>query len=136
MAGDPGDGPPSRGDRFRHDLDAGRAPLAVRGGAAAGSLGRRLDGRRRRGGDGSGGCRDVVMSALHRNAGIIAKTVETLDEISGGRFLFGLDAGHAWPGQAHAFGLPEDNIFGRFEEALEVIVPLLRSGRADFEGTW
>jgi len=77
-----------------------------------------------------------VMSALHRNAGIIAKTVETLDEISGGRFLFGLGAGHAWPGQAHAFGLPEDNIFGRFEEALEVIVPLLRAGRADFEGTW
>ena len=28
-----------------------------------------------------------VLSALHRNAGIIAKTVETLDEISGGRFL-------------------------------------------------
>lgn len=77
-----------------------------------------------------------VLSALHRNAGIIAKTVETLDEISGGRFLFGLGAGHAWPGQAHAFGLPEDNIFGRFEEALEIIVPLLRTGHADFEGTW
>ena len=26
-----------------------------------------------------------VMSALHRNPGIIAKTAETLDEISGGR---------------------------------------------------
>ncbi|HUP54980.1 MAG TPA: LLM class flavin-dependent oxidoreductase [Methylomirabilota bacterium] len=77
-----------------------------------------------------------VMSALHRNAAIIAKTVETLDEISGGRFLFGLGAGHVWPGQAHAFGLPEDNVFGRFEEALEIIVPLLRAGRADFEGTW
>ena len=77
-----------------------------------------------------------VMSALHRNAAIIAKTVETLDEISGGRFLFGLGAGHVWPGQANAFGLPEDNVFGRFEEALEVIIPLLRAGRADFEGTW
>lgn len=77
-----------------------------------------------------------VLSALHRNAAIIAKTVETLDEISGGRFVFGLGAGHVWPGQAHAFGLPEDNVFGRFEEALEVIVPLLRAGRADFEGTW
>ena len=77
-----------------------------------------------------------VLSALHRNPGIIAKTVETLDEISGGRFLFGLGAGHAWPGQAHAFGLPEDHIFGRFEEALQVIIPLLRGGHADFEGTW
>jgi alkanesulfonate monooxygenase SsuD/methylene tetrahydromethanopterin reductase-like flavin-dependent oxidoreductase (luciferase family) len=75
-----------------------------------------------------------VMSALHRNAGLTAKVAETLDEISGGRFVFGLGAGHEWPGQAHAFGLPEDRIFARFEEALQVIVPLLRDGRADFEG--
>lgn len=75
-----------------------------------------------------------VMSALHRNPAIIAKTAETLDDISGGRFLFGLGAGHEWPGQAHAFGLPEDKVFARFEEALEVIVPLLRAGRASFEG--
>lgn len=77
-----------------------------------------------------------VMSALHRNAGITAKAAETLDEISGGRFVFGLGAGHEWPGQARSFGLPEDHIFGRFEEALEIIVPLLRSGHADFEGAW
>lgn len=77
-----------------------------------------------------------VMSALHRNAGIIAKAVDTLDEISGGRFVFGLGAGHVWPGQAHAFGLPEDHVFDRFEEALQVIIPLLRGGHADFEGTW
>ena len=76
------------------------------------------------------------MSALHRNPGIIAKAAETLDEISGARFVFGLGAGHAWPGQAHAFGLPEDHIFDRFEEALEIIIPLLRGGHADFEGTW
>ena len=75
-----------------------------------------------------------VLSALHRNPGIIAKTAETLDEISGGRFVFGLGAGHVWPGQAYAFGLPEDRIFARFDEALRVIVPLLRTGRADFEG--
>ena len=75
-----------------------------------------------------------VLSALHRNPGIIAKTAETLDEISGGRFVFGLGAGHVWPGQAHAFGLPEDRIFTRFEEALRIIVPLLRTGHADFEG--
>ena len=77
-----------------------------------------------------------VMSALHRNAAIIAKAAETLDEISGGRFVFGLGAGHHWPGQAHAFGLPEDRIFDRFEESLQVIIPLLRGGHADFQGTW
>ena len=75
-----------------------------------------------------------VMSALHRNPGIIAKTAETLDEISGGRFIFGLGAGHEWPGQARSFGLPEDRIFARFDEALRIIVPLLRGGLADFEG--
>lgn len=77
-----------------------------------------------------------VMSALHRNAGLTAKVAETLDEISAGQFVFGLGAGHAWPGQAHAFGLPEGDIFGRFEEALEVIGALLRTGHAEFEGTW
>src|SRR5881227_1323005 len=77
-----------------------------------------------------------ILSALHRNPGIIAKTVETLDEISGGRFVFGLGAGHEWPGQAHAFGLPETQIFARFEEALEIIVPLIRDGHANFEGSF
>lgn len=76
-----------------------------------------------------------VLSALHRNPAITAKAVETLDEVSGGRFVLGLGSGHAGR-QAHAFGLPEDHVVGRFEEALEIIVPLLRRGRADFEGTF
>jgi alkanesulfonate monooxygenase SsuD/methylene tetrahydromethanopterin reductase-like flavin-dependent oxidoreductase (luciferase family) len=76
-----------------------------------------------------------IMSALHRNPGLTAKAVETLDEISAGRFVFGLGSGHAGA-QAHAFGLPEDHVYGRFEEAIEIIVPLLRHGRAEFEGTF
>lgn len=76
-----------------------------------------------------------IMSALHRNPGLTAKAVETLDEISGGRLVFGLGSGHAG-GQAHAFGLPEDHVYGRFAEAVEIIVPLLRQGRANFEGTF
>jgi alkanesulfonate monooxygenase SsuD/methylene tetrahydromethanopterin reductase-like flavin-dependent oxidoreductase (luciferase family) len=76
-----------------------------------------------------------ILSALHRNPGITAKAVETLDEISGGRFVLGLGSGHAG-GQAHAFGLPEDHVVSRFEEAIEIIVPLLRTGHADFEGTF
>lgn len=75
-----------------------------------------------------------VLSALHRNPGITAKIAETLDELSAGRFVLGLGAGHAWPGQAHAFGLPDTEVWARFEEALQVIVPLLRDGRADFKG--
>lgn len=76
-----------------------------------------------------------ILSALHRNPGITAKAVETIDEISGGRFVFGLGSGHAGS-QAHAFGLPEDHVYGRFEEAVEIIVPLLRQGRANVEGTF
>jgi alkanesulfonate monooxygenase SsuD/methylene tetrahydromethanopterin reductase-like flavin-dependent oxidoreductase (luciferase family) len=76
-----------------------------------------------------------VMSALHRNAAVTAKAVETIDEISGGRFVLGLGAGHAGK-QGHAFGLPEDHVYGRFEEALQIIVPLVREGRANFEGTY
>jgi alkanesulfonate monooxygenase SsuD/methylene tetrahydromethanopterin reductase-like flavin-dependent oxidoreductase (luciferase family) len=76
-----------------------------------------------------------ILSALHHNPGIAAKAVETLDEISGGRFVLGLGAGHAGR-QGRAFGLPEDHTIGRFEEALEIIIPLLRDGQADFEGTF
>lgn len=76
-----------------------------------------------------------VLSALHRNPGITAKAAETIDEISNGRFVLGLGSGHAGR-QAHAFGLPEDRVFGRFAEAVEIIVPLLRQGHADFEGSF
>jgi len=76
-----------------------------------------------------------VLSALHRNPGLTAKAVETLDEISGGRFVLGLGSGHAG-NQARSFGLPEDRVYGRFEEAVQIIVPLLRLGRADFEGVF
>ena len=76
-----------------------------------------------------------VLSALHRNAGLTAKTVATLDEISGGRFLFGFGSGHAGK-QGEMFGYPLDHTVGRYEEALQVIVPLLREGHADFSGEY
>jgi len=76
-----------------------------------------------------------VISSLHRNPGITAKAAATIDEISGGRFILGLGAGHPGSG-AHAFGLPEDHVYQRFEEALEIVVPLLRGRRADYEGTY
>jgi alkanesulfonate monooxygenase SsuD/methylene tetrahydromethanopterin reductase-like flavin-dependent oxidoreductase (luciferase family) len=76
-----------------------------------------------------------VFSALSRNPGIIAKTAETLDEISGGRFVLGLGAGHAGA-QSRAFGIADDLVAARFEDALQVIVPLVREGQANFEGTY
>ncbi len=74
-----------------------------------------------------------VLSALHRNPALTAKAAETLDEISGGRFILGFGSGHAGA-QGEAFGYPMDRTIGRYEEALQVLVPLLRGGRSDFEG--
>lgn len=74
-----------------------------------------------------------VLSALHRNPGLTARVAETLDDISEGRFIFGLGAGHAGA-QGKAFGYPSDRVVGRYEEALEIIIPLIRDGQVTFEG--
>lgn len=76
-----------------------------------------------------------VLSALHRNPGLMVKAVETLDTISEGRFIFGLGAGHAGR-QGEAFGYPPDRIVSRYADALEIIVPLLRTGVADHDGPY
>jgi len=76
-----------------------------------------------------------VLSALHRNPGLTVKAAETIDAISNGRFIFGLGAGHAGR-QGEAFGYPPRFTIGRYAEALEIIVPLLREGVANFDGTY
>jgi alkanesulfonate monooxygenase SsuD/methylene tetrahydromethanopterin reductase-like flavin-dependent oxidoreductase (luciferase family) len=76
-----------------------------------------------------------VLSANQRNPGLTLRAVETLDEISNGRFVFGLGAGSAGS-EARAFGFPNDHVVGRFEDALEIIVPLLRTGHADHDGPY
>jgi alkanesulfonate monooxygenase SsuD/methylene tetrahydromethanopterin reductase-like flavin-dependent oxidoreductase (luciferase family) len=52
-----------------------------------------------------------------------------------GRVVLGLGAGWHEP-EYHAFGIPYDHRVGRFEEALAIIVPLLREGRVDFQGQY
>lgn len=74
-----------------------------------------------------------VMSALHRNPGMVVSAAETLDEISGGRFVLGLGAGHLGGG-AKDFGYPPDKTVSRYAEALEIIVPLLRGESVTFKG--
>jgi alkanesulfonate monooxygenase SsuD/methylene tetrahydromethanopterin reductase-like flavin-dependent oxidoreductase (luciferase family) len=65
-----------------------------------------------------------VLSALQHNAGDVVRAAEALDEISGGRFVLGLGAGHG--GGAETLGFPADKTVSRYFEALEIIVPLLR----------
>lgn len=75
----------------------------------------------------------LVACTSFRNPALIAKTADTIDEISGGRLILGLGAGWHQP-EYDAFGYPFDHRVSRFEEALQIIVPLLRTGHVDFAG--
>lgn len=75
----------------------------------------------------------LVSCAGFRNPGLVAKMTETMDEISGGRFILGLGAG--WNEvEYRQFGYPFDYRASRFEEAVRIIHPLLREGTADYQG--
>lgn len=81
---------------------------------------------------------DVQIGALvactgFRNPGLIAKMTEAIDEISGGRFILGLGAGWHKP-EYDQFGFPFDHRVSRFEDALGIIQPMLREGKADYQG--
>ena len=76
----------------------------------------------------------VACTAFH-NPAVLAKQADTLDEISGGRFVLGLGAG--WnETEFGAFGIPFDHRIDRFEEAFTIIRGLLRDGAIDFEGRY
>ena len=75
-----------------------------------------------------------VTAAPLRNPALLAKMAETLDEVSGGRLILGLGAGWNEPEFA-AFGVPFAHRFDRFEDALRIVTAMLRTGRADHEGS-
>ena len=77
----------------------------------------------------------LVTCTAFRNPALLAKLADTVDEISGGRLTLGLGAGWCKL-EFDMFGYPFDRRVGRFEEALQIIAPLLRGGRVDFEGTY
>jgi alkanesulfonate monooxygenase SsuD/methylene tetrahydromethanopterin reductase-like flavin-dependent oxidoreductase (luciferase family) len=75
----------------------------------------------------------MVAATSFRNPALLAKMADSLDEISGGRFVLGIGAGWHKP-EYDAFGYPFDHLAGRFEEALAIIAPLLREGGVDVSG--
>ena len=77
----------------------------------------------------------LVLAVPFRNPALTAKMAVELDEVSGGRFVLGLGCGWHEP-EFRDFDFPFDHRVGRFEEALQVIVPLVREGRVRFEGRW
>jgi probable F420-dependent oxidoreductase len=77
----------------------------------------------------------LVICNSFRNPAILAKMAHTIDDVSGGRLILGIGAGWNKP-EYDAFGIPFDHRVDRFEEALQIIKPLLKQGRVDFEGKY
>lgn len=77
----------------------------------------------------------LVMCASFRNPALLAKMAATADAVSGGRLILGLGAGWNDP-EYEAFGYPTDHRVDRFEEALQIIGPLLRGESVAFAGRY
>jgi len=77
----------------------------------------------------------LVMCVSFRSPALMAKMAVTADGVSGGRLVLGLGAGWYDP-EYLAFGFPTDHRVARFEEALEIIGPLLRGERLTLAGRY
>jgi alkanesulfonate monooxygenase SsuD/methylene tetrahydromethanopterin reductase-like flavin-dependent oxidoreductase (luciferase family) len=75
----------------------------------------------------------LVLCAPFRNPGLLAWMATTFEEISGGRLVLGLGAGWHEP-EFRAFDFEFERRVTYFEDTLEIVVPLLRDGRADHDG--
>ncbi len=77
----------------------------------------------------------LVACTSFRSPALLAKMADTIEEISGGRLIVGLGAGWEGP-ENQAFDVKSNHRVDRFEEALQIIVSLLRTGRVDFAGKY
>ena len=80
----------------------------------------------------------LVTGNTYRNPTLLAKTITTLDVISQGRAILGIGTG--WFELEHDqlgfdFGTFTDR-FNRLDEALQIILPMLKGERPTFSGTY
>jgi F420-dependent oxidoreductase-like protein len=80
----------------------------------------------------------LVTGNTYRNPALLAKIITTLDVISAGRAVLGIGTG--WFELEHdqlgyEFGTFTDR-FNRLDEALQIILPMLKGERPTFEGKW
>ncbi len=80
----------------------------------------------------------LVTGNTYRNPALLAKTITTLDVVSQGRAILGIGAG--WFELEHdqlgfEFGTFTDR-FNRLEEALQIILPMIKGERPTFSGKW
>jgi alkanesulfonate monooxygenase SsuD/methylene tetrahydromethanopterin reductase-like flavin-dependent oxidoreductase (luciferase family) len=67
----------------------------------------------------------LVSNTAFRNPALLARIIDTVDDLSGGRVVAGLGAGD-FASEHRAFGYDFARPIARFEEALAIIRPLLR----------
>lgn len=80
----------------------------------------------------------LVTGNTYRNPALLAKIITTLDVVSQGRAILGIGTG--WFQLEHdqlgfEFGTFTDR-FNRLDEALEIILPMIRGERSTFSGKW
>jgi F420-dependent oxidoreductase-like protein len=80
----------------------------------------------------------LVTGNTYRNPTLLAKVITTLDVVSQGRAVLGIGTG--WFELEHdqlgfEFGTFTDR-FNRLEEALQIILPMIKGERPTFSGTW
>lgn len=80
----------------------------------------------------------LVTGNTYRNPTLLAKAVTTLDVVSGGRAILGIGAG--WFELEHhqlgfEFGTFTDR-FNRLDEALQIILPMIKGERPTVSGDW
>ncbi|MGD8416063.1 MAG: LLM class F420-dependent oxidoreductase [Pseudomonadales bacterium] len=78
----------------------------------------------------------LVTGNTYRNPALLAKTITTLDHVSHGRATLGIGAGW-FEGEHIGYGFEFGTLSERFEkldEALSIIVPMLRGERPTVEG--
>lgn len=77
----------------------------------------------------------LVANTGYRNPALLARTADTIDDISEGRLILGLGAGDVQDEHVY-YGFQWDHRVSRFEEALQIIQPMLRTGGVDFRGEY
>jgi len=80
----------------------------------------------------------LVTGNSYRNPTLLAKIITTLDVVSGGRAILGIGTGWFELEHEHLgfeFGTFTDR-FNRLEEALQIILPMIKGDRPTFSGRW
>jgi F420-dependent oxidoreductase-like protein len=80
----------------------------------------------------------LVSSVTYRHPAVVANIASAIDQVSHGRLLLGIGAG--WQVNEHqAYGIELSSVrqrLDRFEEAVQVILGLLRDQRTTFDGQY